>query len=82
VYGYRRDLCGGGLEDHFVGTLSERNTEFEELGDDSREVLEEKFLILGVLVDVCLKGLIGYEGHVGGQHHEGLGGLVLVLSLC
>lgn len=71
----------GGLEDHpvLVGRLSEGNTQFEKLGDDGGEILEEDTLILGVAVDVLAEGLVGDERHVGGQHHERFAGLVLVL---
>lgn len=85
--GYRfwlEGLGGRSLEDHrsLLGGLSERNTEFEELDDDSREVLEEQVVVFGVLLDPSLEGLVTDEGQIGGQHHERLSGLVLILLYC
>ena len=70
-----------GLEDHpaLLGGLGKGDAELEELEKDSREVLEPGLLILGVALDVLLEGLVGDEGHVGGEHHEGFGGLVFIL---
>ncbi len=57
-----------GLEDHLglLGSFSEGDTEFEELGDDGGKVLEEEIIILGVLLYPLLEGFVGYEGQVGG----------------
>lgn len=43
-------------------------------------LFEEGLLRLGVLSRVLLERLVLDQGHVGGQHHERLGLLVLVLS--
>lgn len=68
----------GGLEGHALLGL-ERNTKFKELADDSRKVVEEVVVVLGVLLDVGAEALVLDQSHVGGQHHERLGGDVLEL---
>ena len=62
-----------------LGASSEGDTELEEAKDDGGEVLEEEIVILGVLLDPRLELLVLNQRHIGGKHHEGLGGLVLVL---
>jgi len=74
----------GGLEgpSALLGALGEGNTKLEELEDHGGEVLEEELLILGILVDPLSEALVSDKGHVGGKHHQGLGGLVLILLGC
>ena len=74
-------LIPGGLEGPalVLRALGKGNTELKETDNDGREVLEELVVGLGVALDVGLELLVLNEDHVGGQHHEGLGGLVLVL---
>ena len=64
-----------------LSTLSKRNTKLEEFEDDSREVLEEGIIILGVTLNMLLEGLVLDEGHVGRKHHERLRSLVLILII-
>jgi len=78
VYGYRKCRLLGGLEGHALLSL-ERNTELEELHDDVGEIVHEGVVVLGVLLNVGLEALVLDQGHVGGQHHEGLGGDILEL---
>lgn len=74
-------LSVGGLEHHpaLLRGLGEGHAQLEELEDDGREIVEEGLLVLGVPLDVRLERLVGHERHVGGQHHERLGRLVLIL---
>lgn len=69
------------LEGHsaLLSRLSEGNAELKKLEDHIGEVFEEELLVRRVLLDVCLECLVGYECHVGRQHHQGLAGLVLIL---
>lgn len=60
-------------------SFGERDAKLEELDQDSGEVLEEGILVFGILVDVRLEGLVGNERHIGWQHHQRLGLLVLIL---
>jgi len=78
-----RNLGGGGLENHrrLIGSLSEWNAQLEELCDDSSKILEEELLVLGVLINMLLEALVRDKSHIGGQHHESLGSLVLVLDI-
>lgn len=73
-----KDCLLGRLEGHALLSL-EGNTELEKLHDDVGEVLEEGVVVLGVLLDVRLEALVLDQGHVGGKHHEGLGGDILEL---
>jgi hypothetical protein len=59
---WAQDLSCGGLENHWalLGGLRKRHTQFEKLGDDGREILKEKRLILCVFVYVLLEGLVRY----------------------
>lgn len=69
-----------GLQTHSIFRLAlEGDTELEELDDDVSELIEEDLIILGVTFDVFLEFFVFDQGHVGGEHHEGLGGDVLVL---
>jgi hypothetical protein len=68
----------GRLEGHALLSL-EGNTELEQLHDDVGEVMHEGVVVLGVLLDVGLEALVLDQSHVGGQHHEGLGGDILEL---
>lgn len=54
------------LEKHWASAsrLSEWNTQLEELGDDSGEVLKEAIIVLGVYLDPLLESLVGNESHV------------------
>ena len=74
-----RRLCVGRLECHALGALLEGNAELEQLDHDLAEVLEEKVVVLSVLLDPGLHGLVLDESVVGGKHHEALGLGVLVL---
>lgn len=63
-----------------LGALGKRNTQLKQLGNNGGEVLEEQVVVLGILFGPGLELLVLDEDHVGGKHHEGLGGLVLVLQ--
>jgi hypothetical protein len=76
--GYRKCRLLGGLEGHALLSL-ERNTELEKLHADVGEIVHESVVVLRVLLDVALEALVLDEGHIGGQHHEGLGGDILEL---
>jgi hypothetical protein len=76
--GYRKCRLLGGLEGHALLSL-ERNTELEKLHADVGEIVHESVVVLGILLDVALEALVLDQGHVGGQHHEGLGGDILEL---
>ncbi len=85
LLGYRahwRGLEIRGPEDESLAILREGNTQFEESGNDSGEVLEEKVLILGILLNPGSEALVAYKSHVSWQHHERFGGLILVLRTC
>ena len=73
------NLSVDGLEDPALGVLGERNTELEELDNDVGEVIEEELVVGGILLNPLLELLVLNEGDVGGEHHEGLGLLVLIL---
>jgi hypothetical protein len=53
-----------------VFTLGERNAKFEEAQYNSAEVLEESYVILGVLFNEWLHLFVLDERHVCGQHHQ------------
>lgn len=63
-----------------LGAGSKGDAELEETEDDGGEVLEEEVVVLGVLLDPGLELLVLDKSHIGGKHHQGLGGLVLVLK--
>lgn len=67
---FGRPLCSW-LEGYWrlLSCLIERNTEFEKLRDHGSEILEEKSLVLGILIDPLLESLVGNERHVGRKHH-------------
>ncbi|KAJ8124028.1 hypothetical protein O1611_g9457 [Lasiodiplodia mahajangana] len=71
-------LSIGRLENDSLGIGLEGYTELEKLGDDGGEVLKEEVVILSVLLNPWLHGLVLDESIVGGQHHQALS-LVLVL---
>lgn len=73
-------VVDGGLEpDAVLGLALKRHAQLEQLDDDVGKVVEEGLAVLGVLFDVLLESLVLDQGHVGRQHHQALGGLVLVL---
>lgn len=76
-----RSLSVGGLEGPSVvlAALGERNTELEQLNENGGEVLEEQVVVSGVLLNPRLESLVLNKDNIGGKHHEGLGGLVLIL---
>lgn len=76
-----KSLGVGGLEGPSVvlAALSERNTELEQPDENGGEVLEEQVVVGGVLLNPGLESLVLNQDNIGGKHHEGLGGLVLVL---
>ncbi|KAI3477905.1 hypothetical protein L1887_60212 [Cichorium endivia] len=57
-----------------------RHAELEELGKGGAKVVEELVLALGVALDVLLERLVLHQRHVGHEHHEALGRLVLELG--
>lgn len=66
-----------GLKNKAVLRLTgERNPELDQLDESIRKVLEEGIVVLGVPLDVLLELLVLDQRHVGGKHHQGLGGLV------
>lgn len=70
----------GNLEGHASGLVSLKgDTELEKLDDDTLEVLEESLVVVGVLLNHRSEDLVLDEDHVGGKHHESLGGDVLEL---
>jgi hypothetical protein len=69
------------LENHAGAALCEWHAELEKLRDYGSEVLEEKIIILSICLDPLLEGLVRNESHVGREHHQGLGGLILVLLM-
>lgn len=75
-------LIPGGLEDPalVLGALGEGDAQLEQLQGNGGEVLEEQVVVLGVLLDPGAEGLVLGQDNVGGQHHQSLGGLVLVLQ--
>jgi hypothetical protein len=80
--GSREELClCAGLELESVLRLGgKRHTQLEQLDKGLAELLEENVAVLGVAVDVLLEFLVLDEGQVGGEHHQGLGGVVGVLG--
>lgn len=68
-----------GLEDKALLGL-EGNAELQKLDVDIGELLEEGILVLGVTVNVLAEDLVLDESNIGGQHHQGGGGLVGELS--
>jgi len=72
-------LSVGGLELVNLGVLIKVDTELKELLGNLGKVLEELLLILGVDLDPLAELLVLGHGHIGGQHHKGLGLLVLEL---
>lgn len=59
--------------------LSEGHTELEESHDSLAEVLEERIIVLRVLLNICLELLVLNQGHISRQHHQSLRLLVLEL---
>lgn len=62
-----------------LGSRGEGDAELEQAEDHGGEVLEEGVVVLGVLLNPRLELLVLNKSHVSGQHHQGLGALVLVL---
>lgn len=71
-------LVGGGLEDEFL-LLLEGHSQLQQPCEDVCKVPEEEFVVLGVCLNVLAEDLVLDEGHVCGQHHEGLARNVLKL---
>lgn len=71
----------GGLEapSAVLAALSKGNAELEEAENDGGEVLEEQVVVGSVLLNPRSEGLVGGQDVVSGEHHQGLGGLVLEL---
>lgn len=69
------------LEGHsaLLGGLGEWDTKLEQFQENIGEVLEEKLFIRCVFDDPLLELLVRDKGQVGWKHHQGLGGLILVL---
>lgn len=72
-------LSIGWLEGVGLSTIGEWNTKLKEGGDDLGKVLEEQVVVGGVLLDPWHESLVLDQDVVGWQHHQALGGLVLVL---
>lgn len=64
------------LEGPTLSALLEGNAELEQLDDDLAEVVEEKVIVLGVLLDPLLHGLVLGESVVRRKHHESLGSIL------
>jgi len=58
---------------------SKRHTELEQLAEDVGELLEESLVVLGVTFYVGAEALVLDQCHIGGKHHQTLGGDVLEL---
>lgn len=68
------------LEDEAIlGLTLEGDAQLEQLDDDGGKVVEEQVVVLGVALDVLEEDGVLDQGHVGGQHHQGLCARVLVL---
>jgi len=57
----------------------ERDTQFKQPHNNIREILKEEIVVIGILLHPRLKFLVLDERHVGWQHHQTLGALILIL---
>lgn len=72
-------LSVGGLELVDLGVVIELDTELKELLGGLGEILKELVGVLGVDLDPLAELLVLGHSHVGGQHHQRLGLLILEL---
>src|SRR6187551_1234481 len=62
-----------------VGSLGKRHAQLEELDQSGRKVLEPHIVVRGILLHELLELAVLDECHIGRQHHQRLGLLVLIL---
>lgn len=75
----KHTLSVGWLEGDNLSVLSEWDTQLEKSGDNLGEIVEERIVILSVLLDPWHEALILDQNVIGWQHHQRLRLLILQL---